>query len=245
MGARRRHWDRSRQNTLRSPGRPSVSQREDRRRFWALIAEGLSTERAAIVAGISTPVGVRWFREAGGMAPTMFAPTSRPLSGRYLSFVEREEIALWRAQGVGVCEIARRLDRSASTISRELRRNAATRSGGLDYRAITAQWHAERSARRPKPAKLLANAALRTYVQDRLAGMVVAPGGTAIPGPNVVWKGRRMGPGKAAGGHKHGARNRSPDVCCTISRTTTRCASVTRPFTGRFMSKAGELCAAS
>jgi IS30 family transposase len=128
------------------------------------------------------------------MAPTMFAPSSRPVSGRYLSFAEREEIALWRAQGFGVCEIARRLDRSASTISRELRRNAATRSGGLDYRAITAQWHAERSARRPKSAKLLANAALRTYVQDRLAGLIAAPDGTAISGPVVVWKGRRHGP---------------------------------------------------
>jgi IS30 family transposase len=179
---------------FRSPGRPPVSQREDRRRFWALIAEGLSTERAAIVAGISTPVGVRWFREAGGMAPAMCAPSSRPLTGRYLSFAEREEIALWRAQGLGVCEIARRLDRSASTISRELRRNAATRSGGLAYRAIAAQWHAERSARRPKPAKLVVNAALRAYVQDRLAGMVVAPGGTVITGPNVAWKGRRHGP---------------------------------------------------
>jgi IS30 family transposase len=124
----------------------------------------------------------------------MFAPSSRPLSGRYLSFAEREEIALWRAQEVGVCEIARRLDRSASTISRELRRNAATRNGGVDYRAIAAQWHAERSARRPKPAKLSANPTLRTYVQDRLAGLIVTPGGMVVHGPTVVWKGRRHGP---------------------------------------------------
>ena len=71
---------------------------------------------------------------------------------------------------------------------------AATRSGGLDYRAITAQWHAVRSGRRPKSAKLLANAALRTYVQDRLAGLIAAPDGTAISGPVVVWKGRRHEP---------------------------------------------------
>src|SRR2546429_3180107 len=44
-----------------------------------------------------------------------------------------------------------------STISRELRRNAATRSGKLEYRATTAQWHADRRARRPKTAKLAAN----------------------------------------------------------------------------------------
>ena len=58
------------------------------------------------------------------------------------------------------------------------------------------QWHAERAARRPKPAKLALNATLRTYVQDRLAGMVVTPGGTAVPGPTIRWKGRRHGPRK-------------------------------------------------
>jgi IS30 family transposase len=127
------------------------------------------------------------------MPPSTFGWSSKPPSGRYLSFAEREEIALWRAQGRGVREIARRLERAASTISRELRRNAATRGGGLDYRATTAQWHAERAARRPKPAKLAVNAALRSYVQDRLAGVVVAPGGAAVPGPVVPWKGRRHG----------------------------------------------------
>jgi predicted transcriptional regulator len=77
--------------------------------------------------GVSQVVGVRWFREAGGMPPKILAPSSKPLSKRYLSFAEREEIALLRAQGCGVRETARRLGRDASTISRELRRNAATR----------------------------------------------------------------------------------------------------------------------
>ena len=102
-----------------------------------------------------------------------------------------------RAQGCGVREAARRLSRSASTISRELRRNAATRGGNLEYRASTAQWHAERSARRPKPAKLATNAVLRAYVQERLAGSMSAsmpaPGGSAAAGPAVAWKGRRHG----------------------------------------------------
>jgi IS30 family transposase len=61
-----------------------------------------------------------------------------PLSGRHLSFAEREEIAILRAKGRGVRDIARQLDRAASTISRELRRNAATRGGTLDYRATAA-----------------------------------------------------------------------------------------------------------
>lgn len=178
---------------LRSPGRPGVGLREVRRRFWAFIAAGLWSEDAAMKVGISQPVGSRWFRQAGGIAPSHLAPSSKPLSDRYLSFSEREEIALWRAQGLGVREIARRLGRAASTISRELRRNAATRGGNLAYRATTAQWHAERAARRPKPAKLRTNPALRTYVQDRLAGAILAPDGLALAGPLVPWKGRRHG----------------------------------------------------
>jgi IS30 family transposase len=158
-----------------------------------LIAAGQSSRDAAIGVGVSQAVGSRWFREAGGMPPSTLARSSKPPSGRYLSFAEREEIALWRAQGHGVREVARRLGRAASTVSRELRRNAATRGGSLEYRATTAQWHAERAARRPKPAKLATNAALRTYVQDRLAGAVVAPGGAAAAGPAVAWKGRRHG----------------------------------------------------
>ncbi|MDF6104092.1 helix-turn-helix domain-containing protein, partial [Gordonia hongkongensis] len=104
----------------------------------------------------------------------------RPLSldepsGRYLSFAEREEIALLRAQDRGVREIARWIGRSPATISRELRRNAATRSGKLEYRALVAQWKAQQAAKRPKTAKLVAHVELREYVQDRLAGVVRRP----------------------------------------------------------------------
>jgi hypothetical protein len=66
-------------------------------------------------------------------------------------------------------QVARELGRTASTVSRELRRNAATRSDGLEYRATTAQWHADRAGRRPKQAKLAHNAALRTYVEERFS----------------------------------------------------------------------------
>jgi IS30 family transposase len=119
--------------------------------------------------------------------------TLAPMSGRYLSFAEREEIALLNAQRLGVREIARRVGRDASTISRELRRNAATRGGALQYRASVAQWHAERRARRPKTAKLATNERLRDYVQQRLSEAVTDAAGRPIPGPNVPWKGRRHG----------------------------------------------------
>jgi IS30 family transposase len=194
MRTGRRRSDRALRAVLqRSPGRPGVAQRENRRRFWMAIASGRSSEAAAVEVGVSQAVGARWFREAGGMPPKTLAPSSKPFSERYLSFAEREEIALLRVQGCGVRETARRLGRNASTISRELRRNAATRSGGLEYRATTAQWHAERAVRRPKRAKLAENTTLQKYVQDRLAGEVTGPGGAAVRGPDVPWKGRRHG----------------------------------------------------
>jgi transposase len=172
-----------------SPGRPSAARREDRVRFWKAIARGVSSEDAAAVAGVSQAVGSRWFRQAGGMPPIMLAP----LSGRYLSFAEREEIAILHAQQLGVRGIARRVGRSPSTISRELRRNASTRSHSAAYRATTAQWHAERRASRPKVARLAANKALRDYVQDRLAGVITTAAGELVPGPEVRFIGRRHG----------------------------------------------------
>src|SRR3954447_9009149 len=116
---------------MRSPGRPPP-RREVERTFWVKIAEGLSSEDAAVAVGVSGPVGSRWFRQRGGMPASL---RCGPSSGRYLTFAEREEIALLRAQGAGVREIARRIGRAASTVSRELRRNAATRGGQLEYRA--------------------------------------------------------------------------------------------------------------
>ncbi len=148
-------------------GRPPL-RRDIERAFWAKIAEGTTSEDAAVACGVSGPVGSRWFRERGGMASISLDPPS----GRYLSFAEREEIALLRAKNLGVRAIARELDRDPSTISREIRRNAATRGGKLEYRASIAQWKAELLAKRPKTAKLVANQRLRDYIQDRLAGVI-------------------------------------------------------------------------
>jgi IS30 family transposase len=171
---------------MKSPGKPSL-RRNVERLFWREIARGLTSEDAAVAVGVSPAAGSRWFRERGGMATFMLTP----VTGRYLSFEEREEIALLRTQGAGVREIARRVSRSPSTISRELRRNAATRGGKLEYRASVAQWKAELVARRPKTAKLVANERLREYVQERLSGEVRRLDGTPVAGPETApWKGR-------------------------------------------------------
>src|SRR5271163_2898601 len=156
MNIRKRRSDRSGRVRLFSPGRPPVAGREERRRFWEAIAAGTASEDAAVGVGVPQAVGTRWFRKAGGMPPSMFGLSAKPLSGRYLSFAEREEIALLRVQGCSMQEVARR----------------------------------------PKQAKLARNAALRTYVEERLAGVVVAPSGAPVPGPVVSWKSRRHGPRK-------------------------------------------------
>src|SRR5262245_32061335 len=117
----RRQWaaDRAMRAPMRSPGRPEPS-RAVQREFWRLIATGITTVEAAEGVGVSAPVGIRWFRHAGGMAPLgLDVPT-----GRYLAFAEREEIALLKAQNKGVREIARAIGRDPGTVSRELRRNA-------------------------------------------------------------------------------------------------------------------------
>src|SRR3954453_20093034 len=170
---------------MKSPGAPS-HRREVEREFWKEIAKGLLAEEATHAVGVSQAVGARWFRHGGGMSPFDL----EAFSGRYLSFREREEIALLKAQGAGVRQIARELGRAPSTISRELRRNAATRGGKLDYRASVAQWKAELVAPRPKTAKLVSNEQLREYVQERLSGAVRDPGGQALGPPGPVWKGR-------------------------------------------------------
>ena len=168
-----------------------------RRRRGVRIGSGSGRRSPGVCRVRTRPVRLgcrlRWGRggsaRAGGMPPISLGP----VSGRYLSFAEREEIAIFHAQGVGVREIGRRLGRSASTISRELRRNASTHGRDVVYRATTAQWHADRRASRPKVAKLAANDELRHYVQDRLGGMIAHPDGEAVPGPEVKWTGRRHG----------------------------------------------------
>lgn len=169
-----------------SPGRPTVAWRQDRVVFWAAIARGAKTEDAGVEANVSSPVAFRWFRHAGGVNPCL-PPT---VSGRYLSFAEREDIAIWRAEKLGAREIARRLGRSPSTISRELRRNASTRTFRLEYRASLAQWHAERRARRPKIAKLAENERLHGWVQDRLSGAVQLSEGRTVGPAAPVWNGK-------------------------------------------------------
>jgi IS30 family transposase len=129
-----------------------------------LIAAGLSTDDASAAVSVNRRTGRRWFTEAGGMPPVELAEPK----GRYLSFGEREEIALGRAAGLGIREIARQLGRDASTVSREVARGCLTRRPRGRYKASVAQARAEARARRPKPGKLATTPLLRASVQQQL-----------------------------------------------------------------------------
>src|SRR5947209_19325705 len=102
MARNNRAWNRAAAAGARWGGHPPAGRRDVRVRFWQAIARGASSEKAAVEAGVLPGIGVRWFRKGGGMSPLSFAPAS----GRYLSFDEREEIAVLRAGGSGIREIA-------------------------------------------------------------------------------------------------------------------------------------------
>jgi transposase, IS30 family len=129
--------------------------------FWAALQRGEFITDAAEAAGTYRKQGARWVVRDGGVRPRR----GRDLQGRYLSFAEREEIALARAGGQSMRAIAARLGRSPSTISRELSRNAE--SSGR-YRATSAHAAAWERAARPKQAKLATNLALRERVEHDL-----------------------------------------------------------------------------
>lgn len=90
------------------------------------------------------------------------------MQGRSLSLFERERIQTLTAQDVGVREIARRLGRSPSTISRELRRAGQPETGATGYDVGSAHQHAVQLARRQRRSKLAADVWLHDFVQDKL-----------------------------------------------------------------------------
>jgi transposase, IS30 family len=142
-------------------GRPGLP-REARVRFWDGIRAGLGAGEAAVAAGVAESVAYLWVAEAGGVKGN--GPAAVP--GRYLQGWEREEIAIGLAMKLPCRQIAVRLapGRSASTVSREVRRNSVRGT----YRAHLAQRNAEERSRRPKPAKLAVSAGLRAWVQGKL-----------------------------------------------------------------------------
>jgi Helix-turn-helix domain len=118
--------------------------------FWAGMQAGDFITDAVAPINTSRRTGRRVLVEAGWVRPRR----GRDLKGRCLTFAPREEIAVLRAQGRSLRAIGTVIGRSASTVSRELRRNTRAGSG---YRATSAHALAYERASRPKPAKLHTN----------------------------------------------------------------------------------------
>ena len=129
--------------------------------FWAGMAAGEFITDAAEAAGSYRKQGARWLAACGGVRPRR----GRNLKGRCLTFAEREEIAIGIAAGHTLRDIAKALNRSPSTISREIARNRET-SGR--YRARSAHAAAYHRASRPKPSKLATHPPLRETVEKSL-----------------------------------------------------------------------------
>ena len=130
--------------------------------FWAGMQAGDFITDAVIPLNTSRRTGRTVLAAAGGVRPRR----GRNLKGRCLTFEQREEIAVLRAQGQSLRQIGEVIGRSASTVSRELRRNTKP---GTAYRATSAHVLAYERASRPKPAKLHTNLVLRAIVEEDLA----------------------------------------------------------------------------
>jgi transposase, IS30 family len=149
---------------------PDVEKRE---RFARLIAQGVSNRRACQLVGIARKTGTRWrlgrtITLPDGRTrhyPAVVSRQRREISSRYLSEDERVRIADLHRGGHAVRSIAAELDRSVSTISRELRRN---RDASGQYRPFSAHRLAAGRRARPRPGKLAGDAGLRAFVQDLL-----------------------------------------------------------------------------
>lgn len=142
-------------------GRPAVPV-DVMRVFWSQIRAGLVIEEAAGIAGVSLTHAKRAFRKAGGVNPI----PSVPVTGRYLSSIEREEILSLRAGGGGVREIARALGRNPGTISRVLARGWTGRRG---YRPSAAQ-HKANAARRMRGRQISGALTVQRCYGHRVTG---------------------------------------------------------------------------
>jgi transposase, IS30 family len=133
--------------------------REVKRDIYQRLARGETLRGIAAAVGVSQKTVSRLVAEAGGMPPRW-----KDRNPRQLSLAEREEIAVGLAGGDSFRQLAARLGREPSTVSREVNVN-----GGRDaYRAWRADRRAFEQARRPKRRRLVECPRLAAYVTAKL-----------------------------------------------------------------------------
>ncbi len=239
--AGRRRSERALRDKLRSPGRPPVARQEHRRRFWALVAEGLSSEDAAMKVGVSQPVGFRWFRAAGGMAPSHLSPSSKARLGALPDLFRSERISRCGGREVLACVRSRavwveRRRRSRGSCGATRRRGAATWTTGRRRRSgMRSGRHVARKRRNWRPTR-------RCGTMCRTGWPVLSWHLAGPRCPDRRYRGRDggTGDGRIGAGVWHGARSRLPSGYGATIRMTRRCGSATRRSTRRSTSRAEE-----
>src|SRR5271154_4527472 len=128
----------------------------ERRAFFAFMNEGMTCTAAARAVGVRKKTGRRWLVEFRSIQAGSIAREERSIrlaSCRYLEENDRIVIADLLREGRSLREIARALHCSASTISREVRRNRHPGYGGDRPHAGP-----HRAERRPPPPQAPQNA---------------------------------------------------------------------------------------
>ena len=133
---------------------------EEYRSLLDRVRSGQTHVEAAAAVGCSSKSLQRFLVRTGGVKPRFL-----PRSDLRLSVAEREEISRELLAGSSLRAISRAMNRSASTISREV----AAGGGRTRYRAWRAERRSRRQARRPKAPKLTTLPRLRREVERRLS----------------------------------------------------------------------------
>ena len=128
--------------------------------IWSLWSQGKSLSEIGRHLNKHAGSIFCFLQKYGGIKPV------KPIrSKRALTLFEREEISRGLSANLSIRNIAKSLNRSPSTISREIKRN-----GGITkYRAISADRQTWLRAKRPKESKLQINVGLNDIITEKLS----------------------------------------------------------------------------
>jgi len=135
---------------------------EEQQTIWDMREAGVPVKRIAKHLDRQNVSLRKFIADHGGSRPT-----PRHRSELRLSLEEREEISRGLAAGLSIRAIAEGLDRSPSTVCREVNANG----GRTKYRALQADRGAQKRALRPKRAKLARCRRLRSTVERKLEAL--------------------------------------------------------------------------
>jgi transposase, IS30 family len=135
---------------------------EDQKTIWDMREAGVPVKRIAKHLDRQNSSLRRFIADHGGTRPS-----PRERSELRLSLEDREEISRGLAAGLSIRAIAAGLERSPSTICREVNANGGRRK----YRALPADRGAQKRALRPKRAKLSQCRRLRGAVERKLEAL--------------------------------------------------------------------------